>query len=141
MTRAQTAERTNAIDKLRELLPPGTRVYTILRHVSRSGMQRHISAVVHAEDGNNDITWLVARACGYTIADDGGIKCAGAGMDVGFHLIHNLSYALYPDGFVCTGVEDPPRLRCPSNDHSNSDRDYSPHHHRSGGYALRQQWL
>ena len=136
MTRAQTEERTNAINKLRELLPPGTRVYTILRHVSRSGMKRHISAVVHTEDGNDDITWLVARACGDKIADDGGIKCSGAGMD----MVHNLSYALYPDGFECTGVDDP-RLRCPSNDHSNGDRDYSPHHHSSGGYALRQQWL
>lgn len=30
---------------------------------------------------------------------------------------------------------------CPSNDHCNGDRDYTPHHHNSGGYALKHRWL
>jgi hypothetical protein len=82
-------------------------------------------------------------------------------MDMGFHLVYTLSYALYPQGFGCVGE------RCPSNDHSNGDRDYTPHGcydengaledrepgpgelrdgcrrhwHRDGGYALTQRWL
>lgn len=60
---------------------------------------------------------------------------AGCGMDVGFSLVYNLGWVLFPNGFECVGE------RCPSNDHSNGDRDYSPHHHSDGGYALRQRWL
>lgn len=35
-------ERQQAIERLREILKPGDTVYTIIRHVSRSGMQRSI---------------------------------------------------------------------------------------------------
>lgn len=59
----------------------------------------------------------------------------GVGMDMGFALVHELSYSLWPNGFECTGQ------RCPSSDHANGDRNYEPHHHASGGYALRQEWL
>jgi hypothetical protein len=54
-----------------------------------------------------------------------------------------LSYALYPKGFTCLGDGgEHRRQRCPANDHSNGDRDYSPHQHpQAGGYALRQEWL
>ena len=45
MTKAQMAERDEAIANLREILKPGDTVYTILRHVSKSGMSRVIDAV------------------------------------------------------------------------------------------------
>jgi hypothetical protein len=61
-------------------------------------------------------------------------------MDTGFHLVYNLGYVLFPLGFECTGCDEPPNL-CPSNDHSNGDRDYAPHNHKDGGYALRSQWI
>lgn len=48
MTKEQEAERAAAIAKFRELVEPGDTLYTILRHVSRSGMQRSISVVVIA---------------------------------------------------------------------------------------------
>ena len=56
-------------------------------------------------------------------------------MDMGFHLVYELSRALYPAGFVCSGD------KCNSNDHSNGDRDHSPHQHQDGGYALRCRWI
>ena len=137
-------ERDEAIEQLREMLPPGSTVHTIARHVSRSGMSRSISIVI-ARDGDPwDISWLVARALGDRIDQNhGGIKIGGAGMDMGFALVYNLSSTLYRDGFECIGTGDPDVYgsRCPSNDHSNGDRDYTPHHHSSGGYALRQVWL
>ncbi len=40
------AEKTETVKRLRALLRPGTTVYTILRHVSSSGMSRRISVVV-----------------------------------------------------------------------------------------------
>lgn len=137
------AERDEAIAQLRGLLPPGSTVHTVLRHVSRSGMSRSISPVISWDDVPSDVSWLVARALGEKVDRYGGITLGGGGMDMGFALVYNLSSALYPDGFTCIGTGDPDvwGSRCPSNDHSNGDRDYSPHAHRSGGYALRQAWL
>ncbi len=136
-----STETLEAREALREMLPPGSTVQTILRHVSRSGMTRAISPVV---DGH-DVSWLVVRAVpGFRVNQKhGGVTLGGCGMDMGFSLVYTLSSTLYPDGFECIGEGDGARWgsRCPSNDHSNGDRDYSPHHHASGGYALRQEWL
>ena len=43
MTKAQKAERDQARETLRKYIKPGDTVWTILRHVSRSGMQRRIA--------------------------------------------------------------------------------------------------
>jgi len=134
MTRKEQ-ERQEAIEQLRAMLPVGSRVCTILRHVSRSGMTRHVSVIT---EDSADITYLVARAIGERRhARDGGIVMGGCGTDMGFELVYQLSYALYPDGFVCIGEG------CPANDHSNGDRDYTPHQHSkgAGAYAIRQRWL
>lgn len=136
MQSKSSAERDAAVAELREMFPAGSTVHTVLRHVSRSGMSRSISVVVCDSDGIRDVSYLVARALGDRIdRDRGGVKVGGCGMDMGFHLVYNLSATLYPDGFQCCGE------RCPSNDHLNGDRDYTPHVHGSGGYALRQRWL
>lgn len=138
MSKQDKAEQAHAIDRLRSQLAPGTVVYTILRKVSRSGMMRHISLVVPEEGGGMwDITGQAALAMGTRWdRNTGGIKVSGAGMDMGFHLVYNLSRALYPEGHGCTGE------KCPSNDHSNGDRDFTGGTvHRDGGYALRHRWL
>lgn len=172
-TKAQKAERTEAIEKLRELLEPGDTVYTILRHVSRSGMMRHISPILIKTGEHYVITRLVALATDSRMVYSGhdAIKVAGAGMDMGFSLIYDLTRNLFPNGFNCTGEKEYPR-RCPSNDHSNihtaeeleaaappgtctawfnscfniahgTSRDFAcrPWRHSDGGYALKQVWL
>ena len=117
---------------LEERIKPGDTINTILRHVSRSGMSRSISLL----KGDEDITYFAAALMGDKIdSKHGGIKIGGCGMDMGFALVYNLSATLFPDGFNCIGE------RCPSNDHANGDRNYSPHRHSEGGYALRQRWL
>lgn len=134
----KATDRAEAIEQLREMFPPGSTATTILRHVSSSGMTRWIS-VVH---NDRDVSWLAARALGKkTDGRHGGIKVGGCGMDMGFSLIYNLSSTLYRDGFTCTGQDFDAHCYCPSNDHSNGDRDYTPHHHNSGGYAVSQRWL
>ena len=125
-------ERADAVARLRELLPPGTTVYTILRHRARSGMSRNISLI---GPDNFDITYLVAVALDEKRANDGGIRVGGCGMDAGFSLVYNLSITLYQGRFECIGES------CRSNDHSNGDRDRTPHQHTDGGYALRHAWL
>ena len=73
-------------------------VYTILRRVSASGMTRHISLKV-AQGGNIfDITYTAALALGEKLHDVNGfntLKVNGAGMDMGFHLVYNLSSVLF----------------------------------------------
>lgn len=131
-----------AIEKLRAILKPGDTVYTILNSVSRSGMNRRISLCVGSGKDVNNITWQVARALQEPVKNrsgyvqDVGISVSGCGMDMGFDLVYNLSRVLFASGFDCTGEG------CPSNDHSNGDRNYKPHVHTGdGGYALKQRWL
>ena len=136
LTKAQLAEREEARDRLRKLVSPGDTLYTVLRNRARSGMSRDIS--VHAiVDG--EPTWLTynaALATGLRFDQKWeAIKMGGCGTDMGFALVYELSRVLFPDGFTCIGN------RCPSADHSNGDRDYTPHLHKDGGYALRHRWL
>jgi len=103
-------------------------------------MMREISLVVVVDGKTRDITWHAANVLGDKLGKREGIRVPGCGMDMGFHLVYSLSSALYPNGFECTGGMGRP-FKCPSNDHSNGDRNYEPHRHASGGYALRQAWL
>jgi hypothetical protein len=114
---------------------PGDTVHTIVRHVSRSGMSRNIDAVKLTDGDYLYLSRIAAVLLGYPQARDGSVKIGGCGMDMGFALVYELSHALFSGGFECIGEG------CPSNDHSNGDRDYSPHQHNSGGYALKQRWL
>jgi len=127
-------EEKEEITALRELLKAGDTVYTIVTHVSRSGMMRHIRCITMRNNEPLDISYMVAKVLHWKITDDG-VKVEGCGMDMGFHMIHNLGYALFPNGFQCTGQ------KCPSNDHFNGDRNYESHLHKEGGYALIQRWL
>lgn len=144
-----TNDQQEAVTALRELLPPGSTVRTILRHVSQSGMSRDISVVISG-DGIRDVTYLVARALGAQVRPNGGIRRHGCGMDMGFELIYSLSRTLYPHGYGCvqytlSGADlyqagDRSR-RCPANDHVNPPYPKKYMHHDNGGYALRQEWL
>lgn len=134
-TKTNAKERDEARAQLREWLPPGATVYTVLRHVSTSGMQRRISLFAMVDGQPFNIDYWAKRACGWRLHQDGGIVVRGCGMDMGFSLVYELSSTLYRDGHGCTGEG------CPSNDHSNGDRDRGPHQHRDGGYALHHRWL
>ena len=76
----------------------GSKVYTILRHRSDSGMSRNISLVIAQGDEIIDITYYVAHALGDKVIESKGhraIRVNGAGMDMGFHLVYNLSSVLF----------------------------------------------
>ena len=128
-------DREQALARLREWIKPGDTVYTVLRHVSRSGMQREIGVGLLKDGVDLHPNWAVACALGERLGKRDGVIVGGCGMDMGFHLVYNLSYVLFPQGLACTGKN------CNSNDHSNGDRNYKRHMHKSGGYALRHRWL
>lgn len=117
-----------ALARLHEWIKPGDTVYTVLRNVSRSGMQREIGIVLlprpdrtgTASDSPLHPNYAVATVLGYRIGKRDGIIVGGCGMDMGFHLVYNLGRTLFPEGFGCIGKE------CRSNDHTNGDRDYTP---------------
>jgi hypothetical protein len=135
--RVSKTAKAEALANLRELLKPGDKVYTKVTHVARSGMSRSIECFVIRDNEPRNISYLGARALGERLDDkNGGVRVGGCGMNMCFHTVYCLSSVLFPEGFTCLGDGDYSR-RCPSNDHSNGDRNYAPHHHASGGYALR----
>mgnify|MGYP001617057424 FL=1 len=131
-------EQAEAITKLRRVLKPGDTVYTVLRHTSKSGMYRAIDLYkLPAKGGPLCLSYTATLAMGARFDKrHESIGVSGCGMDMGFHLVYHLGRALWPDGVQCAGEQ-----RCQSNDHTNGDRDYTPHHHQDGGYALRHRWL
>lgn len=148
--RYTTEDKARATEQLRAWLKPGSTVFIVLRHVSRSGMSRSISVFASVDGQPHDITYQASRVIGESVdRRHGGIRMRGCGMDMGFALVYSLSHVLYPDGHGCIGEH------CPSNDHSNGDRDYTPHSahlhpndqkysqhwHSDGGYALSHRWL
>jgi hypothetical protein len=140
MTRKE-AERQKAIEELKKHIKPGDTLHTVVRHVSRSGMSRVIDVYKLVDGDALRFSWSVADAIGepYDRKFEG-VKVGGCGMDMGFHVVYNLSRVLFPDGFDCVGKD------CPANDHTNryhfeKEGKEVPKHHVDGGYALRQRWL
>ena len=125
MTRVNDTERQKALTHLRKMLKPGTTVYTILRHVSRSGMSRQIDVYVIRKGEPVWITAYVGNAIGRPQSmkdwqNQNGLRVNGCGTDMGFRLVYELSCALYPDG----------RNGTPENELD-----------KNGGYALTQKWI
>lgn len=122
-TKAQQAERAEAIAKLREWIKPGDTIYTILRNVSRSGMQREIGVCIVKDGEMLHPNYSVAKALDCRQGKNDGIIMGGCGMDMGFALVYNLGMTLWPNG-----TDKPHGTR---NGEPDSD----------GGYALKQRWL
>lgn len=91
-------------------------VYTVLRHVSRSGMYREISVIIpvitggDVSGGDNPAhvrqfvhpSYTIAGILGWPYSEKNGhnaVVVGGCGMDMGFHLIYTLSEKLYGDGY------------------------------------------
>ena len=165
ISKAVKAEQAEALEQLRAMINPGATIFTTVRRVARSGMSRTIDAYLLLHDDKVWLSGLIARAGLFNLdRKSEALKVQGCGIDLGFHVVYETAHALFRGGFGCTGE------RCNSNDHSNGDRDYTPHTsprtgnldpipgisgevsaeeqrklgvhwHRDGGYALRQRWL
>lgn len=130
-TKAQKKEQAEIIEKLRGMLAPGTTVSTQLAHVSRSGMRRLIKVFVVAEGEITNISHLVATALDWRMKD-GAIVADGAGMDMGYHLVHCLSYALH--GMNSVGPD--------AIEASSLGRPFKPTREQfRAGYSLEHRWI
>lgn len=110
MTKKEIAQ-AEAVKTLKDWgLKDGTIVWAKVVRVSSSGMSRQICLYMVAPRHNNisasifnttydikDITYWSAQALGWGYGGDGyrdGIKVSGCGMDMLFHTINQLSYAM-----------------------------------------------
>lgn len=97
MTKAEQKEqeRQEAKKWLLDYIKPGDTIHTVIRHVSRSGMMRHIDVVLLREEGALYMSYHVAKLLDYNTAEDGSLKVGGCGMDMGFHVVYALSSVLF----------------------------------------------
>ena len=95
-------------------IQPGEKVYTILKHVSQSGMYRVVDLYVIHDNRPIRITYSACAATGmkYDRRHEG-MGVGGCGTDVGFEAVYNLSIALF-----CNGTYD-----------------------HDAAYSLKQEWL
>lgn len=146
LTKQARLERDDAIAQLKEWIKPGDTVYTILDHVSSSGMSRAIRVVIprikyaYDTEGVDPLAVVQGQPAGvefshpnYAVGKALGLKhwkrngqeqdalvLSGGGMDMGFHLVYELSATLYggkadgTGGYQCLG-----KGKCPSNYHVN----------------------
>lgn len=111
-----------ALERTRKLCPPGKTIYTVLEHVSASGMTRWIKCYTIDGDELAFLSGYIETLTGYMRDKTGprdGNKIAGCGMDMGYAIVYDLGRKLYPNG-------------APGTD---------PHALRDGGYALKHRWL
>jgi hypothetical protein len=65
-------------------------IYTVLRHVSNSGMQREISVKMIDAGRIIHLDYLVSTALGMKQGKHNGIVVRGCGMDMGFAIVDNM---------------------------------------------------
>lgn len=120
--------------RLLAILKPGDTVYTVLNHVSRSGARREITLwAIH----DNEPLYLSGNACkvlGLSRGKRDGCMVDGGGMDMGFHLVYELSARLFRE--YCNGA---PKGKRPAHvPHTNNGPACT---YGDGGYALKQRWM
>jgi len=113
-----------AIADLKKWLSPGSTVWTVQRHTSKSCLSHWIDLYTIQDNEPIRLTYLVCVACGYSYCSKReALKTQGGGMDMGFQDVYDLGSTLWPD---CTDA--PHRIRTGEPD-------------SHGGYALSHRWL
>ena len=85
---------------LKKYLKKGETIYTISRHVSKSGMMRHISFHIMRDNYPCSINAYIADVLDMKFnKNNDALKVSGGNMDMGYHIVHNLSMALFNDGY------------------------------------------
>jgi hypothetical protein len=121
--------KTETQNHLLNTLKPGQTVYTMLTHVSASGMRRSVKLFVASIDREGrpdilDITYRAHLVTGYRVdPKHGGLVVTACGSDAGFEAVYNLGAGLWPNG---TPAPHGTRNGVPDS---------------AGGYALKQRWL
>lgn len=149
----KASRKAESLKELRKLLRPGETIYTVLRHVSASGMSRRIDLYIMRRGHPRYISWHVANVLDYKIPDrKEGLVVGGCGMDMGFHLVHSLGYALWGDlaknGTTKAATRLRERIRKASGHYLTQGGAPEPDCSKPGsewfgaaGYALKHSWI
>lgn len=110
----------------------GDRIATVLKHVSSSGMSRHIMFIIAIKRDNAEaveavnISHFVAEMIGAKMNKSGdAVVLGGCGMDMGFHGVYSFSRSFFY-GEMKSGTTYGERNGAPDND---------------AGYWLKHYWL
>ncbi len=127
--------REKALVILSDLLKPGDKVYTQVKHVSRSGVRisAYVVRVTNREPWIQCISGLVADAigCRYSGRDNSVVV---GGMGMGFHLVYTLGSVLFPNGGPLTESSYARRVKAQQADPSATVE-------TDGGYLLHEERL
>ncbi len=97
MTKKEIAQ-AEAVKTLKDWgIVDNTTIYAKVTKVSASGMSRRVQLfAIYKGKGITDITFWAAKALewGYKAGYNGGILVSGCGMDMMFHTVYSLSYAM-----------------------------------------------
>lgn len=131
------SEKEEARAELLKILSPGDTVYTLLRHVSASGMTRHIDVYTIQDDKPIYLTAYVAKACEIRRLGPGAprwsLVVGGCGMDMGFYVVYTLGRVLWPEGAASAIHRADKAYTRGRNGDQGPETD--------GGYMLRQEWF
>jgi len=93
-------QKKESIDILKKYIKKDITIHSIIRNVSVSGMSRNISFKVIDKKELLDLSWHISKALEYPFNDKKhAIKVSGCGMDMAFHVVHNLSHVLFNNGY------------------------------------------
>jgi hypothetical protein len=74
-------------------------LYTLVDHVSQSGMTRDIRVFMIKDNKPLNISYKVAKVLKRRQGKNTGVRVQGCGMDMGFEIVYNLSRCLFKDGY------------------------------------------
>ncbi len=97
----------DARTRLRAVMPVGSTIYLVMRHISKSGMSHDVDVYtirvgVGAVEGSTaiDLRWwsrIVAQALDIRQTKHGYVRVHGCGFDVGHDIASNLGHYLHGD--------------------------------------------
>ena len=95
-------EREEIKQQLKKELKNCKTLYTIVDHVSQSGMTRDIRVFLIKNNKPLNISYKVARVLNERRGKNkwlAAVRVQGCGMDMGFNTVYNLSHCLFGDGY------------------------------------------
>jgi len=94
-----TPDQAKALEFLRRFLRKGTKVYTVLRHVSPSGTSRFIDLYVVKQNEPIRLTWSASVMLEWTYSRQReALRVNGCGTDVGFQAVYTLGDIVLGNG-------------------------------------------
>lgn len=89
--------REEAVEQLRQLLPVGTTVFTILRSITRSRMKREIDVLFWDSTSKGPVifSWLAALVLDCARGQGNAVVVRGTGMDMEYYLVSQIARVLH----------------------------------------------